>query len=169
MLARLVLTLSERSGRRCHGEDVQDYCHCFFGRVFFLNPSLCIRAFESAALAFTPNTTLHEFYLLILHLCCSVSSCSLLSSKMGSTLLNKRSHQLLPTFSVDSADAPSASSLPCSRDRGSPADDHALKLGHTSSKIWSDIRDAIKAIGRSSRGGKNLHIIAFLKIRSSDI
>ncbi|CAM1506721.1 Fc.00g063620.m01.CDS01 [Cosmosporella sp. VM-42] len=72
---------------------------------------------------------------------------------MGSALLQKRSFPLLPTFSIDSVDAPTApSSLPCSGDRGSPVDLHVLKLRDASSKVWSDIRGAIKAIGRSSRG-----------------
>ncbi|KAF7561124.1 hypothetical protein G7046_g3022 [Stylonectria norvegica] len=73
---------------------------------------------------------------------------------MTPTLVNKASYQFLHAFSGDSLDTVEATSPPCSADQDSPGDQsHVLKLRRGSSKVWSDIRGAIKAIGRSSRGG----------------
>ncbi|KAL6403151.1 Serine/threonine-protein kinase cbk1 [Ilyonectria robusta] len=59
---------------------------------------------------------------------------------------------LMHTLSFDSIESPPKSSMPCPPPRDIAAGQHVLRLRHTSSKVWSDIRGAIKAIGRSSNG-----------------
>ncbi|UNI21031.1 hypothetical protein JDV02_007061 [Purpureocillium takamizusanense] len=52
------------------------------------------------------------------------------------------------------------SSLQSADSRGSPMDTNALKAGHGGSRVWSDIRAAIRAFGRDSRSdsdGSTVH------------
>lgn len=74
---------------------------------------------------------------------------------MAPVLLNKRSRPLLGLFSGDSINSPSASALRLADDQEDPSYENEMKLRPGSSKVWSDIRGAIKAIRRSSRGSKH--------------
>ncbi|KAH6898793.1 kinase-like domain-containing protein [Thelonectria olida] len=72
---------------------------------------------------------------------------------MGESPVNKGSHRLVQTPSQDSLASQPGLSLPTGQQEAS-AGNHVLSFRRTSSKVWSDIRGAIKAIGRSSNSSK---------------
>ncbi|KAL3962034.1 hypothetical protein ACCO45_003557 [Purpureocillium lilacinum] len=77
---------------------------------------------------------------------------------MRSSLLNKRSCPVLEPTPLIAPDA--MSSLQSADSRSSPMESGALKAGHSSSRVWSEIRGAIRALGRNSHSdsdGSTVH------------
>ncbi|KAJ3529776.1 hypothetical protein NM208_g9607 [Fusarium decemcellulare] len=70
---------------------------------------------------------------------------------MGATSLQKANCQLIRLSSYDSKNTIGSSPESDSNAEENPDGQPVLKLRHTGSKVWKDIRGAIKAIGRSSR------------------
>ncbi|KAF4996462.1 hypothetical protein FDECE_12435 [Fusarium decemcellulare] len=70
---------------------------------------------------------------------------------MGATSLQKANCQLIRLSSYDSKNTIGSSPESNSNAEENPDGQPVLKLRHTGSKVWKDIRGAIKAIGRSSR------------------
>jgi hypothetical protein len=72
---------------------------------------------------------------------------------MGESASNKGNQHLVRTPSQNSL-ASQPDSSPPTRHQEASAGNHVLSFRRTSSKVWSDIRGAIKAIGRSSNNSK---------------
>ena len=63
---------------------------------------------------------------------------------------------------VPPADGPAASRLYAAGDRHNASDPNFLKARHAGSKVWLDLRGAIRAIRRSSRNSESVLALRWL-------
>lgn len=75
-------------------------------------------------------------------------------NSMGQPPLNKGNQHLVQTPSQNSLASQSRLSLLGAPVPEASANNHVLSFRRTSSRVWSDIRGAIKAIGRSSNSSR---------------